>query len=289
MTRPYAQLSPFALARGEATAGGESAAAGTGAFPFKGAMVRLTSDETLTNSVAIPWDAEIYDHGGWWVIGSPTRFTVLAGVTMVELTVGVHVTTVGADMQWRVDKNGARVEGGTWYRQDDIASGGNSGLSLQTAVLEVVAGDYLELVPGFASGSPSLRQDIAGGTFFSIKAVETTETGKTATVQTSDATQTVIASGAMAADSAHTIRATGHGREDATGDTYHFEIFGGARNEGGTSSAPTPNVTEVADAGASTWDATMVANDTSDEWEIKVTGEAGHTIDWTVTWFEIVQ
>ncbi len=34
--------------------------------------------------------------------------------------------------------------------------------------------------------------------------------------------------------------------------------------------------------------AALVANDTSDEWEIKVTGEAAHTIDWTVTTFEIV-
>ena len=111
---------------------------------------------------------------------------------------------------------------------------------------------------------------------------------QTATVQTSDATQTVLASGAMAADSAHTIRAYGHGYQDATGDTYHFEILAGARNEGGTSSAPTPSVTEVADAGAATWDATLEANDGTDEWEIKVTGEAAHTIDWTVTWFEIV-
>ena len=112
---------------------------------------------------------------------------------------------------------------------------------------------------------------------------------QTAAVQTTDATQTVLASGAMAAGSAHTIRAYGHGREDATGDTYHFEIFAGARNEGGTSSAPTPNVIEVADAGAAAWDATLEANDTSDEWEIKVTGEAAHTIDWTVTYFEIVK
>lgn len=114
------------------------------------------------------------------------------------------------------------------------------------------------------------------------------QSSQTATVQTSDATQTVLASAPMAAGSAHTIHAIGHGREDATGDTYHFQIFGGARNEAGTSSAPTPNVIEVADAGAATWDATLVANDASDEWEIKVTGEAAHTIDWTVTYFEII-
>lgn len=113
--------------------------------------------------------------------------------------------------------------------------------------------------------------------------------GQTAAVQTTDATQTVIAFAAMTADSAHTVKAWVQGREDATGDTYHAEIFAGARNEGGTSTAPTPNVVEVADAGAAGWDATLEANDTSDEWEIKVTGEAAHTIDWTVTYFEIVQ
>jgi len=159
--------------------------------------------------------------------------------------------------------------------------------NLSSPVIDVIAGDYFEAELLIETDSSVTITALNSN--FSIAAIETTESGKAATVQTTDATQTVIASEVMGADSAHTVRAVIQGREDATVDTYHASLFGGARNEGGTSTAPTPNVIEVTDAGASTWDATLEANDTSDEWEIKVTGEAAHTIDWTVTYFEIVQ
>jgi hypothetical protein len=273
----------------EAQSGGGGG--GSGAFPFKGALVTFPSDlltQDFSPAAAIPFDEEQYDTDAFHDNSTNnTRLTVPAGVTRVRLkgVVAIDLIATGNFVSLSIKKNGASSYPGKSEQLSEI-SNTLSRVSLTSPVLDVVATDYFELFLSIeGDSSVTLLSD---KTSFSIEAVETTESGQTATVQTTDATQTVLASGAMAADSAHTIRATGHGREDATGDTYHFEIFGGARNEGGTSSAPTPNVTEVADAGAATWDATFEANDTSDEWEIKVTGEAAHTIDWTVTWFEIV-
>jgi hypothetical protein len=101
------------------------------------------------------------------------------------------------------------------------------------------------------------------------------------TVTTTDATQTVIGSIAVASGTSKTFTIRGHGREDATGDTHSIVIDGCIRNQGGT----TALVGELwrrksYDSGGSGWDIDAVANDTSDELDIRVTGEASHTIDW---------
>lgn len=294
MARPNAQISPFVLAQGEATAGGGGggAAAGTGAFPFKGALVTKSADQNniaTGTEVVIVWATTIYDIGSWFD-AALNRLVVPAGVTRVRISCELALGVGDAqDIQVSIKKNGLNFPGMQWWGNSGNAIDGTytQAFGLNSCVVEVVEGDFFDIIARTTVANKDFPTE-ASRTWFSIEAVETTESGKTATVQTTDATQTVLASGAMAADSAHTIRAYGHGREDATGDTYHFQILGGARNEGGTSSAPTPNVIEVTDAGAATWDATLVANDVADQWEIKVTGEAAHTIDWTVTFFEII-
>ncbi len=276
-----------AIAALETGGGGGS---GTGAFPFSGALVKPSVDLTtqdFSTAAAIAFDAETYDVGAWHDNSTNnTRLTVPTGVNRVRIAGNAHLNDIDANSHWllKILKNGALVPGLSRTHVDVNTTG--PALSVVSAVVEVVAGDFFELLIDTVDNSVTVEAD---DTYFAIEAVETSESGQTATVQTTDATQTVLASGAMAADSAHTIRATVQGREDATGDTYHAQILGGARNEGGTSSAATPNVIEVADAGAAGWDATVVANDSTDVWEIKVTGEAAHTIDWTVTFFEIIQ
>ena len=267
--------------------------AGTGAFPFSGALVDLAADETTADYIpakAVPFDAETYDIGGWHDNSTNnTRLTVPAGVTKVRVvgSLIVALTTTSDDFYGiAIYKNGAQVYIGNVEQRSKIATG-TVKFAISSHVHEVVAGDYFELF--FESGGDASVTVQSDRSSFSIQAIETTESGKTATVQTTDATATVIANGAMAADSAHTIRAYGQGREDATGDTYHFDLFGGARNEGGTSSAPAADVRSVEDAGVSSWVATLVANDSTDVWELKVTGQASHTIDWTVTYFEIIK
>lgn len=165
MTRPYAQLSPFALARGEAAAGGVDGVAP----PFKGAVVKLTTNETLTTIVPVPWDAAVSDEGGWWVIGSPTKLTVPTGVTRVRVTWNWNLTAAHADLQVFPEKNGSPFDGGGYNRQQ----GAGVGIFGGSAIVEVVAGDFFELVPTFSSGSPIFRADTVGSTFFAIEAVVT--------------------------------------------------------------------------------------------------------------------
>lgn len=62
-------------------------AAGGSLGMSRGALVKLSSDEILTTSVAekLAWDAVEYDTNAIWSGGSPTRLTVPAGVTKCYL------------------------------------------------------------------------------------------------------------------------------------------------------------------------------------------------------------
>lgn len=171
MARPFAQMSPFVLARGEATAGGGGGGSvdqGIG-LPFSGAAVKLTSNETLTTDVGVSWDAEVYDIGDWFAIGTPKALVVPTGVTRVMLTWNTNLVAAHADIQIFLEKNGAKVDGGGYSRMQTSGVGVSGG----SAVLEVVAGDSFELVPTFGSGTPAFRSDTVGSTFFSIVAIET--------------------------------------------------------------------------------------------------------------------
>lgn len=182
MTRPYPQLSPFALARGEATAGGGGSTAGV-ALPFKGAMLKLTADETLTSGsiLIIPWDAEVYDHGDWADIGgNPTRLTVPIGVTKVRLTGSAGLSTsITADRYFvRIKKNGGGAPDFILPGHDISNISGAAKFSYSSPVLDVVAGDYFEMEVFQDSGG---NKDVdavntANGieSYFAIEAVEAT-------------------------------------------------------------------------------------------------------------------
>lgn len=174
MTRPYPQLSPFALARGEATAGGGAAGPSVG-FPFKGAMVNLAADATAqnyTSLTAISFDAELYDVGGWHDNATNnTRLTVPAGVTKVRITAGV-LMQLGTASDWNslvIHKNGAGFTGGSGQNTEPgVLATKRNGFT--TSVLDVVEGDYFELkFQVEADTSITINQ----GTTFSIQAVVT--------------------------------------------------------------------------------------------------------------------
>lgn len=185
MTRPYPQMSPFVLARGEATAGGGGTTAGV-ALPFKGALVKLTADESLANAtlLAIPWDAEVYDEGGFWVIGSPTRLTVPEGVTKIRLTgnLGILSGLTADRILVRIKKNGDLAQ--TFQTAQDIDPiTGAPTISFSTPVFEVVATDYFEMM-AFQDSGGALSIDAAGvggetRTFFGIEAIEATAPSST--------------------------------------------------------------------------------------------------------------
>jgi len=70
----------------------------------------------------------------------------------------------------------------------------------------------------------------------------------------------------------------------ATGVSAAYEITGAIKRVGSTTSLiGAVVVTPLEDAGASTWDATAVADDTNEELDINVTGEASVTINWSAS------
>jgi hypothetical protein len=110
-----------------------------------------------------------------------------------------------------------------------------------------------------------------------------------ATVQTTDATQTEILAYSVASGTSVGFEALIMGRQDATGDTVLEKITGLISNEAGTTALiASPDVNRHETTGASTWVVTTAADDTSDELTFDVTGEAAHTIDWSIKLTTIV-
>lgn len=171
MTRPYPQLSPFALARGEATAG---AGGDTGALPFKGAMVTMVSDiigADYTAGVSVPFDKEEYDIGDWHDnVTNNTRLTVPSGVTRVRVTGGLILTTLltGEFVKLKIQKNGTDDDLGL-TRQQAQTDQTNSQMSLSSGIMDVVEGDYFEINVTIQSDTTISLS--AGRTFLSIEAV----------------------------------------------------------------------------------------------------------------------
>ena len=112
-------------------------------------MVRLTATEPVAarTDVAIPWDAIVYT---FWSAGNPTRLTVPAGVSNVRLKGNINWTLGGSGYRhiW-VHKNGALFFGTA--KESDA---GDSGVqSIATGVVNVMPGDYFELIARQTSGS----------------------------------------------------------------------------------------------------------------------------------------
>jgi len=109
---------------------------------------------------------------------------------------------------------------------------------------------------------------------------------QTGTIQTTTASVTTALQRVIASDTVSTFTMRGHGFEPATGDTYSAVIHGCIKNAGGTTSLlGALQKTEFDEAGSTAWDITVVASDTADAIRVNVTGEAAHTIDWTVRIF----
>lgn len=109
--------------------------------------------------------------------------------------------------------------------------------------------------------------------------------------QTTNNTATVIYNAAdannkwtLAANDSVLVKATVIGRKvgDA-GQSAAYEVICAFKNQGGTSSAGTTGVTKRVlneDTGTTNYDATLAVNNTDDTFELKVTGDTGHTVNW---------
>ena len=170
--------SPLGVSDG-GTGGTDAATARSnlGVLAGDGALVKLTADETISDSTTtpVPWDAtEWQDGGSWWSAGNPTRLTVPAGVSKVRLSYQLRWTlTPGPgytpDKTFvKLKKNGGGFFGNsTQERKITFDDHTNAGV---TAILEVTSGDYFEIEVFHNDGAPV---DIQSGnnTWFQIEAI----------------------------------------------------------------------------------------------------------------------
>lgn len=140
---------------------------------MSGAMVTMASDLTgqnLTSVTAVSWDTEQYDVGGWWVIGSPTIFTVPSGVTRVNISAALRLANITADMYVfiAIQKNSSSDYPGVALQATEV---GTSPMNLGCASIGVpcVATDTFRLV--VVVETDTSVDIIAARSFMSIQAV----------------------------------------------------------------------------------------------------------------------
>ncbi|MEE8606718.1 MAG: hypothetical protein V3S55_03860 [Nitrospiraceae bacterium] len=143
-------------------------------FPFKGAMVNLSTDLLAQNHSAggfISFDTETYDIGDWHDNSvNPTRLTVPAGVTKVRLMASVWVLLHTANQYISISlrKNGSTSLGMGSSRTE---VGTNPQMFVSSLVVEVVEGDYFEIL---CDTEADTSITIASSqTAFGIEAIET--------------------------------------------------------------------------------------------------------------------
>lgn len=150
--------------------------AGTGILsrvmlPFKGALVRRATTQSIaaTTNTQLAFSDAVYDTDTFWSGGSPTRLTVPSGVTKVQLWGGVAWSGGSANGTLRLLKNGATFLG----RGNISAASGftDQGLTVMSAVIPVVAGDYFE-AQVYLSAARTVSAD---GAVFGLAVVETTD------------------------------------------------------------------------------------------------------------------
>lgn len=108
---------------------------------------------------------------------------------------------------------------------------------------------------------------------------------------TTDDTATVIFQGGdsfrkydLAANDSIIVKATVLGRKTGdAGQSVAYEVIAAFKRQGATSTIGTTGVTKRVlneDTGTTDYDATLAVNDTADTFELKVTGDTGHTVNW---------
>ena len=131
---------------------------GGGGFPaFKGALLKRTADQTITDSVqtTLDWESAVYDTDGFADLGAqPTRLTIPAGkgITRVQVLCGVQWAASALGDRWvEILKNGAEVDGLPGYLGSTEID--RSRIALASAPIPVADGDYFECLVWQNSGS----------------------------------------------------------------------------------------------------------------------------------------
>lgn len=118
-------------------------------LPWRGAKVGRSATVTgVTFPHIVAWDTEIADTDGFWSAGTPTRFTIPAGITKVELGAQVALETgvLAGGIYVNIRKNGADMSPATPFTIRSGSSGYNDNTVVcRTWPEDVVAGDYFEV------------------------------------------------------------------------------------------------------------------------------------------------
>jgi len=134
---------------------------------FQGAILELTSNLVLPAAVPVTviWPLPVRDTNGFWNAGFPTRLTVPADVTVIELSVGSVATQVFTN-EYRTDiidqfaKVVARIQITTVFPMGSTAS---------TGPMVVTPGDFFEVSLQHNSGA---TLQAASRCFFALKVLE---------------------------------------------------------------------------------------------------------------------
>lgn len=112
----------------------------------KRALVYLAADWDGTDSSGneIPFDTALYDVGGWWDIGAPTRLTVPAGVTQVRVIGNIETDGQSGEVFATIYKNGNNAYPGAAVLNRE-GGGSVDSINLATAAIPVEEGDYFEI------------------------------------------------------------------------------------------------------------------------------------------------
>lgn len=119
---------------------------------FRGVAAKRTGALAVatTSAVTAALQATDFDTSSFWSSGTPTRLTIPAGVSYVELTLNAAWTANNAGLRYvNIRKNGSTVIASD--RRGPSAD--NAEASVSTGPLAVVAGDYFETQVFQASGT----------------------------------------------------------------------------------------------------------------------------------------
>jgi hypothetical protein len=130
---------------------------------LKYAVVQRTTNQTATaGTLTASWDSVLNDAGNWRDAAQPTKLIVPNGVKQVK--VSAQLTRTSATTQWvgSITKNGATFPGAARYDND---TAGADTVNITTGPIDVVPGDYFEVIINSTSGSLTT----ADGTWFCIE------------------------------------------------------------------------------------------------------------------------
>lgn len=146
-------------------------AGGTTIAPiWRGARLQLVSATSVANNTFAAfasWPTPLADTNNFWASGSPSRFTIPAGVTKVRLVGKTFWANSSTGQRWCfVRKNGADlVEGGGMITQAAF----ESTTTITSGTVSVVAGDYFELLVAQNTGG---ALNLTTPSYFEIEVIE---------------------------------------------------------------------------------------------------------------------